>query len=149
MKKFEFSLGKVLELKNQLLDKEKHTLGALRQERHRLARLRDEWNQQFQVLNQKMDAAAREGTTIQELRSIRFQMDSLELEIQILDTQVATQDEKIASQLMVVLGITQEVSGLDKLKGYQKEEYDKDVARAEETEIAEFVSGKLLRQQHV
>ena len=47
----------------------------------------------------------------------------------------------------MVLELSQSVSGLDKLKDHQKEEFAKYEAKVAENEIAEFITGKLALPQ--
>lgn len=146
MKRFEFSLEKVLELKNQMLDREKGILAGLHGQQDQLQAQRTRWEEDFQSLNDAMARAARQGTTALQLQAMRFQMGGLRCQIQQLEQEIQLLEGRIQAQTKVVLAANQEVSGLDKLKGYQQQEYDRQLAKSQEEAIEEFVSGKIHRQ---
>ena len=50
-------------------------------------------------------------------------------------------------QLKVVIAASQDVSGLNKLEEKQLEEYQLAAAKADELEIAEFISSRMIRER--
>ena len=146
MQKFHFSLDKVLELKRTVLDKEKGLLANMRQEGQRIEDALEEAHKEFQDLNHQIGKKSKEGLTVIQLRAMQFELDHIRYTIEQLKQDKIRQDKLIEKQLQVVLEMSQSVSGLDKLKEKQLEEYNVMVAKANEMEVAEFVSGKLVRQ---
>ena len=53
--------------------------------------------------------------------------------------------QKVDAQLQVVLGVKSEVSGLEKLRDKQQEEYDYLLKKESEEIIGELVSGQFIR----
>ncbi len=143
MKRFEFSLDRVLGFKNQMLDREKNELARLRSIKSQMDEELRELLEEFQAVNRKMKDKSRRGVTALELRSFQFQLDCLRDDMDLLNEKRREQDIKIDGQLAVVLEISQSVSGLDKLKDHQKEEFARYEAKETENEISEFITGKL------
>ncbi len=146
MKKFEFSLERVLDFKNQMLDREKNELARLRREKLRIEENLKLQEQDFQVLSREMTEKGQAGTTILILKSYQFQLDQIRMEQKLLQEKLCRQEEEIARQLETVLAMSRDVSGLDKLKDHQREEYLKAESKISGLEIEEFVSGRLVRQ---
>lgn len=144
MKKFSFSLDRVLDFKNQMLDREKNELARMRREHERLEEQLAECIARFERYNQERQEKSKRGVTAFELQSYQFQLDSLRGEMRALRDEMARSQQKIDAQLKKVLAASQDVSGLDKLKDKQLEEFGRYEAKVQETEVAEYVAGKLL-----
>ncbi|MBP8855706.1 MAG: flagellar FliJ family protein [Oscillospiraceae bacterium] len=145
MKKFAFSLARLQEFKNSLLDKEKLTLAALRAE---LARIEEEIlrvTQQLSALEHTLRDTAAKGTTIFELKKLEYQIDASRRILKEMNQRRAQQMQKVDAQLQVVLGVKSEVSGLEKLRDKQQEEYDYLLKKESEEIIGELVSGQFIR----
>ena len=56
-------------------------------------------------------------------------------------------EKQIAKQLAVVIERTQEVSGLEKLRDKQREEYNQTVMKEEQENIMEMVTSKYIREE--
>ena len=145
MKKFKFSLEKVLVYKNQLLDREKGVLAQLQLDRNAIEQAIERCRQDFSTVNDDMAEKSSKGINVRELRQIQYQLDSLRQEIKRLQDEKEELQKQIDKQIEVVLLMTQEVSGLEKLKEQQLEAYNKEEMKATELEISEYVSGKLIR----
>ena len=145
MKKFAFSLARLQEFKNSLLDKEKLTLAALRAE---LARIEEEIlrvTRQLSALEHTLRDIAAKGTTIFELKKLEYQIDASRRILKEMNQRRAQQMQKVDAQLQVVLGVKSEVSGLEKLRDKQQEEYDYLLKKESEEIIGELVSGQFIR----
>ena len=145
MKKFAFSLARLQEFKNSLLDKEKLTLAALRAE---LARIEEEIlrvTRQLSALEHTLRDTAAKGTTIFELKKLEYQIDASRRILKEMNQRRAQQMQKVDAQLQVVLGVKSEVSGLEKLRDKQQEEYDYLLKQESEEIIGELVSGQFIR----
>lgn len=145
MKKFTFSLMRVLDFKNQLLLREKNELARRRQQKQLLEQRLAALEQEFQQVNDEMTAHSAKGLTVLDLQGYQYQLDSIRLNQEEAQAEILKWDARIAEQLQVVLDVTQEVSGLEKLEERQREEYNRLEAKASEENIAEFVSGKIAR----
>ncbi len=133
------------EFKNSLLEKEKLTLAALRAE---LARIEEEIlrvTQQLSALEHTLRDTAAKGTTIFELKKLEYQIDASRRILKEMNQRRAQQMQKVDAQLQVVLGVKSEVSGLEKLRDKQQEEYDYLLKKESEEIIGELVSGQFIR----
>lgn len=147
MRRFEFSLDRVLGYKNQMLDREKNELARLRMVKNQMDEELEELLEEFQVVNHKMTVESQRGVTALKLKGFQFQLDCLRDDMEQLNEKRRDQDVLIDEQLGVVLELSQSVSGLDKLKDHQKEEFARYEAKVNETEISEFITGKLALAQ--
>lgn len=149
MRRFEFSLDRVLGYKNQMLDREKNELARLRMVKNQMDEELEELLEEFQVVNHKMMVESQKGVTALKLKGFQFQLDCLRDDMEQLNEKRRAQDVLIDEQLGVVLELSQSVSGLDKLKDHQKEEFARYEAKVNETEISEFITGKLALAQQM
>ena len=96
-----------------------------------------------------MRVESQKGVTALKLQGFQFQLDCLRDDMEQLNEKRRDQDVLIDEQLGVVLELSQSVSGLDKLKDHQKEEFARYEAKVNETEISEFITGKLALAQQM
>ena len=143
MKKFQFSLGRMREYRERLLEEEKGTLQRYKAERNQIedeiARLEGE----FGELSRRMQEKAEKGTTVIELRKLSAQMDNVRMQIRELEKALTKAEQRVEKQMQVVVEANKEVTKLDKLEEKQLEEYRRQVNKAEEDRIDEFVSQAL------
>jgi flagellar FliJ protein len=147
MKKFEFSLSKLQNYKEQVLESEKNSLGYLRKELREL-------NFQLEELIKLIDMKSDELEFIM-LRSIspadfaarkRF-INVKQQEGHELRRMIAFKEQEIENQLQVVIEQSKEVNTLDKLEERQYEEYQYVQMKEEEIFIEEFVSNQSSRKR--
>ena len=143
MKKFQFSLGRMRDYRERLLEEEKGTLQRYKAERNqiedKIARLEGE----FGELSRRMQEKAEKGTTVIELRKLSAQMDNVRMQIRELEKALTKAEQRVEKQMQVVVEANKEVTKLDKLEEKQLEEYRRQVNKAEEDRIDEFVSQAL------
>ena len=75
-----------------------------------------------------------------------YEKDSIRNQLKQLRIEQKRAEIEVDRQVKVVVAASQEVAGLDKLKEKQLEEYQHQVAKADEDFISEYISGKLIRQ---
>ena len=143
MKKFEFSLKKLSDYKEQVLKKEKNELAGLRRQqqiyidqKRKLIDCLEKTNEQF---NKERDFSP------QKMAVHKYYMSSLNEQIKQSIDHIASIQKKIDEQLQVVITATKEVNTLDKLEQKQIEEYKKAETRENELFIEEFVSHTTLK----
>ena len=143
MKKFQFSLGRMRDYRERLLEEEKGTLQRYKAERNQIedeiARLEGE----FGELSRRMQEKAEKGTTVIELRKLSAQMDNVRMQIRELEKALTKAEQRVEKQMQVVVEANKEVTKLDKLEEKQLEEYRRQVNKADEDRIDEFVSQAL------
>lgn len=145
MKKFEFSLGHILDYRERLLDEEKGALQRIKAERDAIEESIRRLEREFAEASLKMVKAQMEGTTIVEIRKIGAQLDNIRMQQEQLKKELKEAELKVEHQMKVVIAANQEVSKLDKLQERQLEEYRHDVNKAEEDRVDEFVAQTLCR----
>ncbi|MGN0620656.1 MAG: flagellar FliJ family protein [Porcipelethomonas sp.] len=146
MKKFVFSMQKMRDYKKQILESEKNVLMSYRRERNDCESKIAELNSTMERLRRDSQKDISEGTTASNLMFYSIQMDGVKRELTQMKYQLNLIDMKIEKQRRVVVGMSQEVSGLDKLEAEQREEYNHLLAKENETAIEEFLSFKLTSQ---
>jgi len=140
MKKFSFSLQKLLNYKEQLFDIERNILvdmrAALIRMQEELEGLRREHDERSATFNHE---AAR-GTTAQQMELHKMYMRIVDYNIEAKMAQIELQNRAIDKQADKVREAKIEISALENLKERKLEEYNYMDAKATEQFIEEFVS---------
>ncbi|MCI8492904.1 hypothetical protein D3Z39_00955 [Anaerotruncus colihominis] len=147
MKKFKFTLSRMLDYKDQLLDEEKNKLALLRQKKQEIDDHIESLLRELDKLSETMLQEQERGITAFQLLSYESQRTNIRRQIEQLKKEQALAKLEVKRQVQVVVQATQEVSKLDKLQDKQLEEYKKMVMKAEELEIEEFVSSRRIVTQ--
>lgn len=147
MKRFEFSLGTMLSYKDALLDKEKNILLQIRARLVAVEQRMERCRSQILTMDNEMKEKAQQGTTVLELKIFEFHLTNSRNLLNQLEAERKKIAAEVERQRTVVLGLSQEVSGLDKLKEKQLEEYRYDVQKEEELRIGEIVSSKYVAER--
>lgn len=147
MRRFQFTLDSMLHYKDALLDKEKNTLMQIKVRLIEAEERIERTQNQILEMDAEMKQKAQRGTTAMELKLFEFHQDNsrnLLKQLEIERSAIAAEEEQ---QRRVVVALSQEVSGLDKLKEKQYEEYQYDIQKEEELRIGELVSSKYIAAQ--
>ena len=147
MKKFKFTLGRMLDYKDQLLDGEKNKLALLRKKKQEIDDHIESLLRELDKISVTMRQEQERGITAFQLLSYESQRTNIRRQIEQLKKEQALAKLEVKRQVQVVVQATQEVSKLDKLQDKQLEEYRKMVMKAEELEIEEFVSSRRIVTQ--
>lgn len=147
MKRFHFSLERMRSYKEQMLETQKNTLRALRHDKQQLDERIEDYRVELRHANDELLRKTHRGISMVEMKSYRFRIENMRLQLEELGKEQKRMDRMVERQMQVVLEAQQEVSGLDKLEEKQLEEYQKDVMRADEQLIAEFISTKLAMEK--
>ena len=147
MKKFKFTLGRMLDYKDQLLDEEKNKLALLRKKKQEIDDHIESLLRELDKISVTMRQEQERGITAFQLLSYESQRTNIRRQIEQLKKEQALAKLEVKRQVQVVVQATQEVSKLDKLQDKQLEEYRKMVMQAEELEIEEFVSSRRIVTQ--
>lgn len=143
MKKFAFSLQKMYDYKKQILESEKNVLMALRREKNEYEKRIEDLDVLSDTIRTKSNEEVARGTTASKLMFFSMQLDGIKREQTQLRYQINLTDMKIEKQRRKVVAVSQEVSGLEKLRESQLEEYNHQAAKENEAAIEEFLSFKL------
>lgn len=146
MKKFKFSLERMREYKNQILDREKGVLKALQQKKNEIDLKLQEVEQFRQEKSQELLEKQMRGIAKQEMDIYNLYIENARLQIKQLQAEQRIAETEVERQLQVVITASQEVSGLDRLEEKQLAAYKHTVAKAEEQTIEELmISGGFRR----
>lgn len=148
MRKFVFTLGKMLSYKSSLYERERNELARLRRERAELEARRDEVERQLQVMEAEFQEKALSGVSMDEVHRIGYYRNNADCLIEMLNREMAELDIRIEKQLAIVIKLDQDVQGLEKLREKQWAEYTAEAAREEAERISELVSGKYIESQN-
>lgn len=147
MKKFHFTLDKMLRYKDSMLEEEKNKLMQIRAEKNSVDTQIEQAQENMNRLDLERTEKAVKGISVIELRGYAYNIDNTRRHLKAL----AQEQEKLArlveKQLAVVVERTQEVSGLEKLRDKQLEEYNESVMKEEQLTVMELVSSKYIREQ--
>lgn len=148
MKKYEFSLKRIKDYKDQMLNREKNTLLGLRMERKGLEEKIADLDNQYQLINKEMHESFKNGMTVSQINVYEFRKNGVREEKRAINKRIALLDISIERQQKKVVTAKQEVSGLEKLEEKQLEEYTAAYNKEQEDVIAEFVSTSFSREEN-
>ena len=140
MKRFVFSLEKVLDFKQQTLDIKKNELALLQMKLIEVEKQIEELNCKFSQSNAKMVEEMQQGLTPNDILIYKAYFTSINDKIKKLLSVKKQMAEVIAQKKQDILSINSEISGLEKLKDKQWTQYLKNRQKGEELAIDEFVS---------
>ena len=145
MKKFQFTLQKLMDFRQQELDRQKNTLSALQAELQRIYQEKEELIHRVEESSQDLEIICRQGAQVFEVSVRKRYIVSLQQEIHAHDASAAMKQQEINKQLGVVVEATKDVRTLEKLEEKQLEDYKAAANKENEQFIEEFVSGQSIR----
>lgn len=145
MKKFQFTLQKLMDFRQQELDRQKNTLSALQAELQRIYQEKKELIRRVEESSQDLEIICRQGAQAFEVSVRKRYIVSLQQEIHAHDASAAMKQQEINKQLGVVVEATKDVRTLEKLEEKQLEDYKAAANKENEQFIEEFVSGQSIR----
>ncbi len=149
VKKFQFSLQKLKDFREQELDRQKNALSLLQADLQRIEDARETLVGKVAEQSEQLDRVYRLGSTASDIAMRKRYIVTLQQEIHIKEQQAADKKVEIEKQLAVVVEATKEVKTLEKLEEKQLEEYNHAAAKENEQFIEEFVSGQTVRAANV
>lgn len=147
MKKFHFTLQKLMDFRQQELDRQKNTLSALQAELQRIYQEKEELIRRLEEAGRELEEICRRGAQAYEISVRKRYIVSLQQDIHAHDASAALKQQEINNQLGVVVEATKDVRTLEKLEEKQLEEYKAAATKENEQFIEEFVSGQSIRSQ--
>lgn len=145
MKRFRFTLEKLLNYKESMLQKEKITLAALRAQQNRILEKIMLYTKERESLRDRIRRETEKGITAGALLTINFQIENIDLQLKVLKAELDNISQMIERQLNTVIDLTKEKAELEKLREKQLEQHRIGEARENEQIISEFVSGEVIR----
>ena len=148
MKKFSFSLQKILEIKEQLLKNLKIELGNLNNECGYVEVHIKNLHVKFKNIDNEYVEKSYKCISTGEIRYYKMLMESILKEIENKEEEREVLLKKIAAKRQEIINLNIEISSLEKLKEKEMEKYNKEYMKKEEIYIEEFVSNKSIYGKH-
>lgn len=145
MKKFKFTLQKLLDFRNQELERQKNVLSALQSEKKHIEEARELLIQKVMQESEQLGRVYKFGAAAYEIAMRKRYIVTLQQEIHIKEQQAVQKQQEIENQLNAVVEATKDVKTLEKLEEKQREEYNFKANKENEQFIEEFVSGQTIR----
>jgi len=145
MKKFQFTLQKLMDYREQELDRQKNTLNALRGELNKIESAAADLRRKVFAESTELERVCSEGAQAYEISGRKRYIVTLQQEIHMREAQAVQKRHEIDAQLGVVVEATKDVKTLEKLEEKQLEEYRALENKENEQFIEEFVSNSALR----
>jgi len=142
MKKFNFSLEKLLKYKNQIKDSERANLMGLVAEKNIMVNKVSNLYEQDKETKNKIHNAMNQGVKAQEIIMYNFVIENCRNQIHFLKRDIAILEKNIEKQQKRVAEISREVQALEKLREKKLEEYEELVNKEQNRVIEEYVSQK-------
>jgi len=142
MKKFIFSLQKVLEIKEQILENLKIELSNLNQEYKIIELDIKNLKNKFSAINNEFLEKSAVGISVGEMSYYKIYMSSILKQVENKEEEIENLLKKIESKRQEIVSKNIEISSLEKLKEKEYEKYNSALLKSEEIFIEEFVSNK-------
>lgn len=146
MKKFQFTLQKLMDFRQQELDRQKNTLSVLQADLQRIYEEKDELSRKVVRFSEELEEVCRSGAQAYEISVRKRYIVTLQQEIHAREFNAARKQEEINKQLGIVVEATKDVRTLEKLEEKQLEDYKAAAVKENEQFIEEFVSGQSIRK---
>lgn len=145
MKKFVFSLERMLVYQQQNLEKEKGNLGKLTAARDELEELKNGQETRIAHIQKEIKKRQAEGTTVFILKGCFAVLEGARLQLEDTQKELSQAQARVEKQRRIVTEASKEVKKLEKLKENQLEEYHHDEAKEQQDMITEHVAGAFVR----
>lgn len=143
MKKFVFTLEKVLNVKNQLHEVKRNELMQLQLQKNNVLDAIEANQREFEKYNSDVNQIMQSGTTSSSIESYKRYFTFLNNREKQLQLDLQKAERAIEDKQQEIIEIKTEISGLEKLKEKQLAEYNKALQKQQELEIEEFISEKI------
>lgn len=145
MKKFVFTLERMLAYQEQNLEKEKGILARITAERDKLDEDRREMELRIRHIQEEIGQRQKQGTTVFVLKGCYSVLEGVRIRLEETETELARARARVEKQRHIVTEASREVKKLEKLKEKQLEEYRQDEAKEQQDLIIEHVAGAFVR----
>lgn len=139
MKKFVFTLEKVLNYKKQILEVQKNEMAQLQANRNELDARIEALELRFRNLGEELDARLSDGLSTGEALDCKSFQSELMRQIRLLREKREQLLELIARKRQEIIRMNGDISGLERLKDRQWDDYRKLCGKEQELAVEEFV----------
>jgi flagellar FliJ protein len=148
MKKFNFSLQKILEIKEQLLKNLKIELTNLNLECRNIEDHIKNLKVKFKSIDNEYVEKTYKSISTGEMLYYKMLMESILKQIEVKEEEREILLKKMSVKRQEIISMNIEISSLEKLKEKEMEKYNKEFMRKEEIFIDEFVSNKSMSNKY-
>ena len=148
MKKFNFSLQKILEIKEQLLKNLKIELTSLNLECRNIEDHIKKLKVKFKSIDNEYVEKTYKSISTGEMLYYKMLMESILKQIEVKEEEREILLKKMSVKRQEIISMNIEISSLEKLKEKEMEKYNKEFMRKEEIFIDEFVSNKSMSNKY-
>lgn len=148
MKKFSFTLQKVLEIKEQILENLKIELSSLNNDLRNINESINKLKLYFSETDNEFVDKSSISISVGELAYYKMLMSGILKQIENKEEARLIVLRKIEAKRQEIISMNMEISSLEKLKEKELEKYNKAFARSEEIFIEEFVSNKSMTKEY-
>lgn len=145
MKKFKFSMQKVLEYKMHIEDREKAVLAQLRSQYEKLRVQMEKMEEQYNKLKAECIQMCLEGVVIREMAVIKSYMTELTEQMAQLVLKIERAEKEIDKQIDKITEIAKEKNSMEKLRGRYHVEYQE----KQRKEMENFIDGFVANTAHL
>ncbi len=149
MKKFEFTMRRILDLKNNILEAEKNRLGQLQEKQRKIEALILQLEESMQQISREMLEAQTKGVTVAELIAYNARRANIRMQLEELALRLADAKKSVDHQMQIVVEASREVSKFEKVEERQYEVYREGEKKAETARVEELVLNNVTRRQVV
>ncbi|HMM07216.1 MAG TPA: flagellar export protein FliJ [Clostridiales bacterium] len=140
MKKFVFSLEKVLSLKQQLLDVQVNEMMRLQERLKQIVTEIQQLNETFHKYNKELNKQMSIGITPQEVMVYKMYFHDITQKINVCTRRKQEVEKQIALKKEEMIALKTDISGLEKLQEKQRQEYNALLHKQQELEVEEYVN---------
>lgn len=145
MKKFQFSLQKLKDFREQELGRQKNILSIMQGELRTIEESAEQLRRRVAAESEALTVVSAQGIPAYEISLRKRYIVTLQQEIHAKEAQAIKKKAEIEAQLSVVVEATKDVKTLEKLEEKQLEEYKAMETKENEQFIEEFVSNAAVR----
>lgn len=145
MKKFVFTLERMLAYQEQNLEKEKGILGRITADRDKLEEDKRDKVIRIRSIQEDIGRRQAQGTTVFILKGCYSILEGARIRLEEIEKELMKAQARVEKQRRIVTEASQEVKKLEKLKEKQLEEYRHDEAKEQQDIIIEHVAGAFVR----
>lgn len=148
MKKFNFSLQKVLEIKGQILENLKIELSGLNNDLRIIDAAISNFMMQFVDIEKEFLEKSSVSVSVGEMFYNKTLMSSILKQVENKEKEKEIVLSKIEAKRHEIINMNKEISSLEKLRDNELEKYKKASLKSEEIFIEEFVSNKSMTNKY-
>ena len=148
MKKFIFSLQKVLEIREQILENSKIELSNLNHDYRNIELGIKNLNDKFYSVNNEFLEKSAVAVSVGEMSYYKIYLNSILKQVENKEEEKENLFKKIEAKRQEIVNKKMEISSLEKLRENEYEKYNSAMAKSEEIFIEEFVSNKSMTKRY-